>query len=459
MPTILIGPIEGQSIESLAQALRNEGYEVLTARNLRELFTQTKEAAVDVVVAETGTTRRRLHRVLSALETHNRNTLLIVVTDRIRVSLARSDSVARVFDLMDKPIRPAELLLRVRKALGMKRLHNETVNLRGERPLVHDIHDVIAYSPAMRDVLAMVERVAVSDSTVLLTGETGTGKEVIAAALHYNSPRAGEAFVRVNCAALPETLLESELFGHERGAFTGAETERIGRFERADGGTLLLDEVGELSGGTQVKLLRVLQERKFERVGGTRTISVDVRLIASTNRDLPAEVAAGRFREDLYYRLNVVPIHLPPLRERGEDILPLARQLLARHADETHHPEIAFSADAESALLNHDWPGNIRELENVIERALILTDSREITAADLDLSRIGVPSGGGSSRSRPDGLTEGLADVERETILNALETSNWVQKDAAKLLHISPRALNYRIRKLGIRHSRWRRNR
>jgi DNA-binding NtrC family response regulator len=416
MPTVLIGPLEGPDPEDLAQYLRGEGYDVHTAKNMRELFTRTHEAAIDVVIAETGTGHRRLARVVEALETHNPGTLLIAVTDRIRDSLARSETISRVFDVVDKPIRAPEMLVRVRKALEMKRLRNEAASLRGERRITYRAGDLVAESAEMKAVLRLAERVAASDSSVLLTGETGTGKEMIAAVLHYNSARAEEAFVKVNCAALPETLLETELFGHERGAFTGAEFERIGRFEKADGGTLLLDEVGELSGGTQAKLLRVLQERTFERVGGTKTLSVDVRIISSTNRDLSADVGAGTFREDLYYRLNVVNIHVPPLRDRRDDIVPLARQLLSRHERELHQ---------------HD---------------LGITDRR--TSGDVN-----------SVRAWNEGLSDGLHDVERETILSALETTNWVQKDAARLLHISPRALNYRIRKLGIRHSRWRRNR
>ena len=459
MATVLIGPLEGPDPEDLAQYLRGEGYDVHTAANMRELFTRAHEAVIDVVIAETGTGRRRLARVVKALETHNPGTLLIAVTDRIRDSLARSEVISRVFDVVDKPIRAPEMLVRVRKAMEMKRLRNEAASLRGERKIIYRADDLVAVSEEMKAVLQLAERVAPSDSSVLLTGETGTGKEMIAAVLHYNSARAGEAFVKVNCAALPETLLETELFGHERGAFTGAEFERIGRFEQADGGTLLLDEVGELSGGTQAKLLRVLQERTFERVGGTRTLAVDVRIISSTNRDLSADVATGAFREDLYYRLNVVNIHVPPLRDRRDDILPLARQLLSRHERELHQHDLRLTHDAEAALLNYEWPGNIRELENVIERAVIMSDSEEISASDLGLRRRRTSGDGNPVRAWNEGLFDGLHDVERETILSALETTNWVQKDAARLLHISPRALNYRIRKLGIRHSRWRRNR
>jgi DNA-binding NtrC family response regulator len=459
MATIILGPIGGLDIDHITGYLRGEGFDVLSLEDTKSLLAQLEYSAADVVVADIGSGRKRLDRVLSSLDEHNPSTLLIGVTDRLSDSLARSDVVSRLFDLMEKPVRAPELLVRVRKAVEMRRLINEAASLRGDRKIIYDADGLVAESDAMKKVLTMAERVAQTDSTVLLSGETGTGKEMIAAVLHYNSPRAERAFVRVNCAALPETLLETELFGHERGAFTGARGERIGRFEQADGGTLLLDEVADLSGGTQAKLLRVLQERQFERVGGSKTLSVDVRLISSTNRDLPAEVAAGHFREDLFYRLNVFNIHLPPLRERRDDILPLARTLFDRHARELHQSPVHLSAEAEAALLNHEWPGNIRELENVVERAIIMTDSPTITPEHLDLRRVKTPWDSPGARGWRESLSEGLHDVEKETILRALEATNWVQKDAAKLLHISPRALNYRIRKLGIRHSRWRRNR
>jgi len=295
---------------------------------------------------------------------------------------------------------------------------------------------------------------------VLIRGETGTGKELIAGATHHNSLRAARNFVKVNCAALQENLLESELFGHEKGAFTGADKQRIGRFEQADGGTLFLDEIGDMSPSTQAKILRVLQEHEFERLGGTRTLRVDVRMIAATNRDLSAMVQTGQFREDLYYRLNVVSIEMPPLRERKDDIVPLAGAFIRKFAGELKKKIEGLDTDAQKMLMRYNWPGNIRELENTIERAMLLTEGRTIGSIDLRLGE--VPSAG-SSRDQapvvkipPTGIA--LEDIERHALVEALKMSNWVQKDAAELLSISPRVMNYKIKTLGIEFPRGRRS-
>jgi Nif-specific regulatory protein len=282
-------------------------------------------------------------------------------------------------------------------------------------------------------------------------GETGTGKELIAGAIHHNSLRSARNFVKVNCAALQENLLESELFGHEKGAFTGADRQRVGRFEQADGGSLFLDEIGDMSGSTQAKILRVLQEHEFERLGGTRTIKVDVRLIAATNRDLPAMVAAGHFREDLYYRLNVVTIEMPALRERKEDILPLASWFVRRFSGELKKRLDGLDPEAQKMLTRYNWPGNIRELENAIERAALLTEGALIRAEDLrlgDHSNNASREPASSVKIPPKGIA--LEEIERQAITEALKMSNWVQKDAAELLAISPRVMNYKIKTLNI---------
>src|SRR5204862_1204858 len=298
-----------------------------------------------------------------------------------------------------------------------------------------------------------------SNTTCLIRGETGTGKELIAGAIHHNSLRGARNFVKVNCAALQENLLESELFGHEKGAFTGADKQRIGRFEQADGGTLFLDEIGDMSASTQAKILRVLQEHEFERLGGTRTLRVDVRLIAATNRDLPAMVATSQFREDLYYRLNVVSIEMPPLRERKDDIVPLAHSFIRKFAAELKKKIEGLEPDAQKLLMRYNWPGNIRELENTIERAMLLAERRAIAADDLQLGEA-ASSGPGRDHASvvklpPTGIP--LEDIERHAILEALKMSNWVQKDAAELLSISPRVMNYKIKTLGIEFPRGRR--
>ena len=289
------------------------------------------------------------------------------------------------FDYVQKPFEIEEMEVKVEKALELKRLRNELDYLRHEQQASYDFERIVGRSEPLQKVLGVVRKVAKSNATVLIRGETGTGKELIAGAIHHNSLRAARNFVKVNCAALQENLLESELFGHEKGAFTGADRQRIGRFEQADGGSLFLDEIGDMSASTQAKILRVLQEHEFERLGGTRTIKVDVRLIAATNRDLPAMVASGQFREDLYYRLNVVTIEMPPLRERKEDILPLAGWFVRRFSSELKKQLDGLDPEAQKMLMRYNWPGNIRELENAIERAALLAESALIRSEDLRL--------------------------------------------------------------------------
>ncbi|MCG8591753.1 MAG: sigma-54 dependent transcriptional regulator [Proteobacteria bacterium] len=317
---------------------------------------------------------------------------------------------------------------------------------------------LVAESDSMREALDLARRVAPIRSTLLLTGETGTGKEIMAAWVHALSDRASGPFVKVNCAALPETLLESELFGHERGAFTGAERQRVGRFEQASGGTLFLDEVGDMSPATQAKLLRVLQEQEFHRLGGTRVLRTDARIVAATNLDLKEVIRDGRFREDLWFRLNVIAIHLPPLRERPEDAVALATRFTAEFARELGRPQLALAAGALQRIREHAWPGNVRELRNAIERAVLLCEGEVIDAAALALGAGAAPLGESSSiRLPPDGVD--LKDVERELTLQALARTGFVQKDAAALLGVTRRKLNYLVQKFGIRHPSWRRNR
>jgi two-component system, NtrC family, response regulator AtoC len=316
----------------------------------------------------------------------------------------------------------------------------------------YDFERIVGASDALKKVLGIVKKVAKSNSTVLIRGETGTGKELIAGAIHHNSLRAARNFVKVNCAALQENLLESELFGHDKGAFTSADRQRIGRFEQADGGSLFLDEIGDMSPSTQAKILRVLQEHEFERLGGTRTIKVDVRLIAATNRDLPTMVAKAQFREDLYYRLNVVTVEIPPLRERKEDILPLAMWFIRRFGTELKKKLDGADTEAQKMLMRYNWPGNIRELENAIERAALLAEGSMIRADDLRLGDFSASSAAKESATvvkiPPTGIA--LEEIERQSLLEALKMSNWVQKDAAELLAISPRVMNYKIKTLNI---------
>ncbi len=360
------------------------------------------------------------------------------------------------FDFVQKPFGLDQLEVRVAKAVEHARLQREVSALRAER---FSADEIVGVSPSFGAALELARRVAPSRSTVLVTGETGTGKELVAGIIHSLSPRASRAFVKVNCAALPETLLESELFGHERGAFTGADRQRIGRFEQADGGTLFLDEIGDMSPVTQAKLLRVLQDQEFFRLGGTRAIRTDVRIVAATNQDLERAIRGGRFREDLYYRLNVVAIWLPPLRERPEDVEALALHFLARFAADLGRPRTGFSPAALTRIREHPWPGNVRELRNAVERAVLMADGERVDATDIGLDdpgliqrRVPMPESEAPARLS-------LREAERSLVVQALARAGWVQKDAAEILGISRRKLNYMIQRMGITHPSWRRNR
>src|ERR1700749_142498 len=312
--------------------------------------------------------------------------------------------------------------VKIEKALEMRRMEHQIDYLRHAQGDIYDFERIIGSSGALEKVLAVVRKVAKSNTTVLVRGETGTGKELIAGAIHHNSHRAARNFIKVNCAALQENLLESELFGHEKGAFTGADKQRVGRFEQADGGTLFLDEVGDMSANTQAKILRVLQEHEFERLGGTRTLRCDVRVITATNRNLPQMVANGQFREDLYYRLNVVSIEMPPLRERKDDIGALATFFLRRFASELKKRVDGLSPDALKLLMRYNWPGNIRELENSIERAVLLSEGPQVTSTDLRLGELSSTQASGDPmpvvKIPPTGIP--LEDIERQALIEAL---------------------------------------
>ena len=363
------------------------------------------------------------------------------------------------YDYISKPFRADQLQLVIRKAIERENLRHEVARLSDELVALRGADGVVGHSAALREVVAVARKVARHPSTVLVTGESGTGKELIARLVHSSSPRAAAAFVAVTCAAIPEALLESELFGHTRGAFTGAAQDRRGLFEEANGGTLFLDEIGELPLALLVKLLRVLQEGEIRRVGDNASRTIDVRLVAATSRDLEAEVAAGRFRADLYYRVNVVRLQLPALRERRDDIAELARHFAQAHAARLAMPAPAITADAMRALLEYNWPGNVRELENVIERALVLTDDARIDLPQLAPQVSRVTEAAGTARS-PNGThapTEHDLSVKRRTeslerrlIAQALERTAGNRTRAAQLLDLSHRALLYKIREYGL---------
>lgn len=360
------------------------------------------------------------------------------------------------FDFITKPFSQEKIQLCIRRALENRHLRNEIDYLRHEQDVVYEFDGIIARSPLVKQTIVTLKKFSRADSTILVTGETGTGKSFLSGAIHFNSPRQKKPFIKISCANIPESLLESELFGHERGAFTGAHKTRIGRLEQGKGGTVLLDEIGEMSLGLQAKMLRVLEEKSFERVGGNRTIHSDVRIIAATNKNPEEQVAGGAFREDLYYRLNVLMVHLPPLRERKECIEPLAYHLLDKACRNLKKKMKDFSPEVLEAFKSYSWPGNIRQLANTIERAVILEESHLIQIRNIILPE--PIKGESKEEATSHAAIHSLATQERDAILRALEESLWVQKEAAKLLGISPRALNYRVKKLGITHPRWRKN-
>ena len=459
MGRILVADDHDSLRRGLVRALTDAGHDVDDACNGNAALERLHEAAYDVVLSDIRMGGADGLDVLRTTRAMHPGTAVILMTAFGSIQMAVEAMKIGAFDYVTKPFEIEEMEVKIAKALEHRRLKHEIDYLRHAQHDIYDFDRIVGASGALARVLDVVRKVARSNTTVLVRGETGTGKEVIAGAVHHNSLRANRNFVKVNCAALQENLLESELFGHEKGAFTGADKQRIGRFEQADGGTLFLDEIGDMSPNTQAKILRVLQEHEFERLGGTRTIRVDVRLIAATNRNLAAMVAAGQFREDLYYRLNVVSIEMPPLRERKEDVQPLAEFFIRRFAGELKKKVEGLAPDALKLLSRYNWPGNIRELENAIERAVLLTDGRTIGAADLHL---GDEPAAGDAGERgavvklpPRGIA--LEEIERQAVIEALKMSNWVQKDAAELLAISPRVINYKIKVLGIQLPRARR--
>jgi DNA-binding NtrC family response regulator len=450
MGRILVADDHDALRRGLALALGAGGHEVEEAGNGNAAIEKLHESYFDVIVSDLKMGGSTGLDVLRTAKSLHPTSSFILMTAFGSVNTAVEAMKHGAFDYVQKPFEIEEMEVKVEKALELKRLQHELEYLRHEQQDPYDFERIVGASEPLQKVLNVVRKVAKSNSTVLIRGETGTGKELIAGAIHRNSLRAARNFVKVNCAALQENLLESELFGHEKGAFTGADRQRIGRFEQADGGSLFLDEIGDMSASTQAKILRVLQEHEFERLGGTRTIKVDVRLIAATNRDLPEMVGQGAFREDLYYRLNVVTIQMPSLRERKDDILPLAGWFIRRFSSELKKKLEGLEPDAQKMLMRYNWPGNIRELENAIERAALLAESHLIGADDLRLGDVSTGPGDQQSAVKipPTGIA--LEEIERQAIVEALKMSNWVQKDAAELLSISPRVMNYKIKTLAI---------
>jgi two-component system response regulator HydG len=443
---ILVVDDEASARSGLEKLLKQEGYSVDVAEDGVAALERFDAHPADVVLTDLKMPNMDGLELLKKLHERDRDTPVIVCTAFGDVSTAVRAMREGAEDYLTKPIDFDALAVLVERSLERRELRVEAENLRRqvrERD-GEGLQGLIGSSPPMQKVYRVARQVAASRATVLLTGESGTGKGELARAIHTLSPRSKQPFVALHCAALAESLLESELFGHERGSFTGADKRRIGRFEQANGGTLFLDEVGEIPIGTQVKLLRVLQERTFERVGGNESVQVDVRLVAATNRDLSADVAAGRFREDLYYRLNVVQIEMPPLRLRGGDILVLASHFLKKFAQENHKRLDGFTEKARTKILGHRWPGNVRALENAIERAVVLCEGERIDEADLPFEAARESLG----PLRIPGAT--MAEIEKHAILTTLDAVDGSTGKAAEILDISVRTIQYRLHEYGV---------
>ncbi len=437
----------------LETLLGEEGYTVTALFDPEMALDFLDESEVDVVITDMKMPRISGQQILEHIQKHHPHIPVLIMTAYGSIDGAVEAMRCGAFDYISKPFSNDELMLSVRKAAMLSKAEQEKRLLTQTLAEQYGPHKLVGNSRAIREVLQVVAKVAPSKSTVLITGESGTGKELIAKAIHYSSPRKDGPFISINCMSLSSGVLESELFGHEKGSFTGATAMKKGRFEVAHGGTLFLDEVGELSAELQVKLLRVLQEKAFERVGGSRTIHADIRLVAATNMDLKQAVEQGRFREDLYYRLNVVGIHLPPLRERREDILLLVAHFMQKFSSENKQELKRFAPDALEYLSAYEWPGNVRQLENVVERCMILASKDEIMVEDLPRE---IKDEEAQFKSAVDllptqlELASTLEKIEAALIRRALVKSNFIQVKAADLLNISKSLLQYKLKKYNI---------
>jgi two-component system NtrC family response regulator len=455
MNTVLVVDDEPNYLIVLSELLKEEGFEVLTARSGDDGLKVVEETDLDLVITDMRMPKMDGLELLKAIKNYNKDLPVIMITAFGEVEKAVVAMQAGAYNYLAKPFNNEELLLNIRKAIEHYSLLRENLRLRGEARVRYGFASIIGKNARMQEIYQLIEKVAPTSASVLITGESGTGKELVARAIHINSPREKDPFISVNCAALPETLLESELFGHERGAFTGATSMRKGRFELADTGTLFLDEIGDIPLPLQAKLLRVLQERNFERVGGVKPIKVNVRIITATNRDLKDEVDKGNFREDLYYRLNVLHIHLPPLRERADDIPMLADYFINKFAKLLDKPDLKISGDALRSLTGFSWEGNVREIENTIERAAILCSGDVIQSDDVHPDIVGSED---TENWSPNGdfekflpshlpLPEVVSGVEEQLLKRALENANHVQARAAESLGITKSLLQYKMKK------------
>jgi two-component system NtrC family response regulator len=459
MHTILVVDDEPNYLIILAEILRDEGFEVFTAENGEKALDIVRTTDLDLVLTDMQMPVMGGMELLRQVNAINHNLPVIMLTAYGEVEKAVAAMRDGAFNYLTKPFKNDELIANITKAVEHYALLRENIRLRNEVKKRYSFAEMIGKNKQMQLLFSMIEKVAPTAASVLITGESGTGKELVARAIHNYSPRDKEPFISINCAALPESLLESELFGHERGAFTGAIALRKGRFELADHGTLFLDEIGEMALSLQAKLLRILQEKTFQRVGGTQEQKVDVRIVAATNKDLKEEVEAGRFREDLYYRLNVLHLHLPPLRERIDDIPLLVEHFVGKFARQLNKPELKISPAALRFLTTLPWEGNIRELENTIERASILCVNNTIEPKDVqpdgNLTKVAAPV---SQSFNPDdivppgtALPDLLDAIEEKALRNALIKADFVQTKAAESLGITKSLLQYKMKKYRIK--------
>lgn len=455
MKRVLIADDEANMRWALDKALSKVGYEVLTVENGQAALESIREDRPDLVLLDLKMPKMDGIEVLKEIRTFVPELLVIMMTAHGSTTTAVEAMKLGAYDYIMKPFDIDELLLAVAKAFELKKLRQQVNYLKQEITEGHGWEEIVGHSAPMKSVFHLVERVAPTSATVLLQGESGTGKELVAHAIYSASPRREGPFIRVNCAALPESLMESELFGHEKGAFTGAYARKAGRFELADGGTLFLDEIGELSPGVQAKLLRVLQERTFERVGGEKTLKVDVRIIAASNKDLLAEAKEGHFREDLYYRLSVFPIHLPPLRQRVEDIPLLVQHFLQKLSPSGDLKQ--FSKEVMERFIRYEWPGNVRELQNIVERMVIICPD-QVIGVEWVPSQLKKENKGGAGQPfilPPEGIS--LEELEKSLLEQALMRAEGNQTHAAQLLGLSRHAFLYRLEKHGIDRQKSRR--
>ena len=428
--------------EFIVETLERKGYSVDQADSGEQAIKMLGYAEYDLVITDLKMHRLSGMDVLKEAHEVQPDCRVMVVTAFGTIENAVEAMKIGACDYITKPFTADELEILVERALDYKRLREENLYLKKELAESYSFDNLVGQSPSMRKIFELIKNIAASPSTVLISGETGTGKELVARAIHYNSDRANEPFIKMNCAALPEGLIESELFGHEKGAFTGAIRTTKGRFEQAHSGTLLLDEISEIPSSTQAKLLRVLQERELERLGSGQTIPLDVRIIATSNHDLRAEVKKGSFRDDLYFRLQVIPIDLPPLRERLEDIPVLSDYFLQKYCQREGLPLKTLSEKVKKLFMSYSWPGNVRELENYIERAVVISRSQELKVSDFPIE-IAVGSSALVSADTDTGQT--IAEMERRLIIKTLEANNWNKAKTAEILGITTRTLRNKL--------------